>query len=69
MERGHVARILGYPIHPHALRHSFASRARENDGDLQDIQEFMGHASISTTAIYAHLTTRKRNAKLEKLLS
>jgi site-specific recombinase XerD len=36
---------------------------------LQDIQEFMGHTSISTTAIYAHLTTRKRNAKLEKLLS
>jgi site-specific recombinase XerD len=69
MEHGHVARILGYAIHPHALRHSFASRARENDGDLQDIQEFMGHASIVTTAIYAHLTTRKRNAKLEKLLS
>jgi site-specific recombinase XerD len=69
MERGRVTRILGYKIHPHALRHSFASRARENDGDLQDIQEFMGHASISTTAIYAHLTTRKRNAKLEKLLS
>jgi site-specific recombinase XerD len=67
-QRGRVAEILGYATHPHVFRHSFASRCRENDGDLQDIQEFLGHANLTTTAIYAHITTRKRNAKLERLL-
>jgi integrase/recombinase XerD len=44
-------------VNPHTLRHSFASRQRENGADLQLIQEALGHASITTTTIYAHLTT------------
>jgi site-specific recombinase XerD len=54
--------------HPHMLRHSFASRLRENGADLQDIQEALGHAAITTTTMYAHLTTRRQREKLAEYL-
>lgn len=54
--------------HPHMLRHSFASRLRENGADLQDIQEALGHAAITTTTMYAHITTRRRREKLAEYL-
>lgn len=54
--------------HPHMLRHSFASRLRENGADLQDIQEALGHAVITTTTMYAHLTTRRQQEKLAEFL-
>jgi site-specific recombinase XerD len=50
------------------LRHSFASRLRENGADLQDIQEALGHAVITTTTMYAHLTTRRHREKLAAYL-
>jgi integrase/recombinase XerD len=53
---------------PHMLRHSFASRLRENGADLQDIQEALGHAVITTTTMYAHLTTRRQREKLAEYL-
>ena len=55
--------VLGRKVHPHMLRHSFASRLRENGADLQDIQEALGHAVITTTTMYAHLTTRRQREK------
>jgi integrase/recombinase XerC len=55
IKRWAAAAGLAVDVHPHMLRHSFASHVLQSSGDLRAVQEMLGHASISSTQVYTHL--------------
>ncbi len=55
LKRRSLAAGLATPVHPHMLRHSFASHVLQSSGDLRAVQELLGHAHISTTQVYTRL--------------
>jgi integrase/recombinase XerC len=55
LRRRSQAAGLATPVHPHMLRHSFASHVLQSSGDLRAVQELLGHANISTTQVYTRL--------------
>jgi integrase/recombinase XerC len=66
LARRALAQGLPARVHPHMLRHSFASHVLQSSGDLRAVQEMLGHASIASTQVYTHLDFQHLAAVYDK---